>query len=96
MHHQEGWLTPPRRRGVDDRRAAHSSRRHDETVSILLVDDKPANILALEAVLESPEYRLVVAHSGRDAVRLLEESDFAVVLLDVQMPDMDGFETASG
>ena len=64
-------------------------------VPILLVDDKPANILALEAILASPEHRLVVAHSGLDAVRLLEEGDFAVVLLDVQMPDVDGFETAS-
>ena len=64
-------------------------------VPILLVDDRPANILALEAVLASPEHRLVVAHSGQDAVRLLEEGDFAVVLLDVQMPDVDGFETAS-
>jgi signal transduction histidine kinase/DNA-binding response OmpR family regulator len=64
-------------------------------VPILLVDDKPANILALQAVLASPGYRLVVAHSGHDALRLLEEEDFAVVLLDVQMPDVDGFETAS-
>jgi PAS domain S-box-containing protein len=64
-------------------------------VPILLVDDKPANILALQAVLASPEYELAVASSGADALRLIEQRDFAVVLLDVQMPHMDGFETAS-
>ena len=62
---------------------------------LLLVDDTPANILALQALLASAEHELVVAHSGREAVRLLEQRDFAVVLLDVQMPEMDGFETAS-
>ncbi len=73
-----------------------STEAADTTVvSIMLVDDKPANILALQAILASPERRLVVAHSGRDAVRLLAEGDFAVVLLDVQMPEMDGFETAA-
>jgi PAS domain S-box-containing protein len=64
-------------------------------VPLLLVDDRPSNILALEAVLGSAEHELVVAHSGSDAVRLLKQRDFAVVLLDVQMPHMDGFETAS-
>ncbi len=63
--------------------------------SILLVDDRPADLLALQAVLESPEHSLVVARSGHEAVRRLEEHDFAVVLLDVQMPGMDGFDTAS-
>jgi signal transduction histidine kinase/CheY-like chemotaxis protein len=64
-------------------------------VPILLVDDRPANILALEAILASPEHELVVAHTGREALRLLVERDFALILLDVQMPEMDGFETAS-
>ncbi len=64
-------------------------------VPVLLVDDRPANILALQAVLASPEWELVVAGSGREAMRLVEQRDFAVVLLDVQMPEMDGFETAS-
>ena len=64
-------------------------------VPVLLVDDRPANLLALEAVLASPERELVVARSGREAVALVKQRDFAVVLLDVQMPDMDGFETAA-
>lgn len=62
---------------------------------ILLVDDKPENILALEAVLRGPEYILIGAHSGKDAVRLVKENpDLALILLDVQMPIMDGFEVA--
>jgi signal transduction histidine kinase len=64
-------------------------------VPLMLVDDKVANLLALEAVLDSEKYELVVAGSGRDAIQLLERRDFAVVLLDIQMPIMDGFETAS-
>lgn len=63
-------------------------------VSILIVDDKPANLLALEAVLQRPEYDLVRANSGHEAVRLVKERDFAAVLLDVQMPGIDGYETA--
>ncbi len=62
---------------------------------ILVVDDKPANLLSLEAVLASPEHELVEARSGKSALQLLEERDFAVVLLDVEMPGMDGLETAA-
>ncbi len=65
-----------------------------EPIYILLVDDKPANLLALESLLESPEVRTIKATSGNEALGLLLEYDFALVLLDVQMPDMDGFETA--
>jgi PAS domain S-box-containing protein len=64
-------------------------------VKILLVDDKPANLLALKALLEGLELELVETHSGEDALRLVVEHEFAVVLLDVQMPGIDGFETAS-
>ena len=61
---------------------------------ILLVDDEPSNLLALEAVLEGLGQELVRATSGREALRHLMHTDFAVILLDVQMPTMDGLETA--
>jgi PAS domain S-box-containing protein len=61
---------------------------------ILLVDDQLANLLALEAVLQELGEPLVRANSGDEAVRRLRDEDFAVVLLDVRMPGMDGFETA--
>ena len=63
-------------------------------VKILLVDDTPENLISLEAALETLGEELVSAHSGRDALRHLLEDDFAAILLDVKMPDMDGFETA--
>jgi len=66
-----------------------------EPVDILLVDDQPANLVALAATLERPGQRLHRAGSGREALRLLLEHDFAVILLDVLMPGMDGFETAA-
>jgi PAS domain S-box-containing protein len=65
-----------------------------ERPSVLLVDDRAENLLALTAVLEPLEVRLVTAESGEEALRALLGEDFAVVLLDVQMPGMDGFETA--
>ncbi|WP_426756789.1 response regulator [Myxococcus sp. Y35] len=65
-----------------------------EPVSLLLVDDQPENLLALEATLAPLGQRLVTARSGREALRHLLTQDFAVILLDVVMPDMDGFETA--
>lgn len=64
------------------------------TPAILLVDDEPANLVALEGILESLDCRLVLADSGDAALRHVLRTDFALVLLDVQMPKMDGFETA--
>lgn len=64
-------------------------------VNILLVDDRPDGIVTLEAVLANPEYNLVVANSGREALSHILNQEFAVILMDVQMPEMDGFETAT-
>ncbi|MBP1988976.1 ATP-binding protein [Paenibacillus eucommiae] len=66
----------------------------NESVDILLVDDQPENLLALESVLDCSGYNLVKANSGVEALRCLLKRDFAVIVLDVQMPGMDGFETA--
>jgi PAS domain S-box-containing protein len=63
-------------------------------VSLLLVDDRPENLLALEAILEPLGQHLVRANSGDEALRHLLARDFAAILLDVQMPGMSGFETA--
>src|SRR6266550_4712849 len=63
--------------------------------NILLVDDRPDNLLALEAILEPLEQNLLYAHSGEEALRQLLQHDVAIILLDVQMPVLDGFETAT-
>lgn len=65
-----------------------------EKVKLLLVDDDSDNLLALQAVLEPLGEQLLLASSGTDALRLCLEHDFAAILLDVRMPEMDGFETA--
>src|ERR1700694_2984852 len=61
---------------------------------ILMVDDHPSNLVALSAILQPLGQDLVRANSGREALRELLESDFALILMDVQMPELDGLETA--
>src|SRR5579871_2581227 len=80
--------------------SATASRLQTDTESverrlkILLVDDTPDNLVSLEAALSSLGEELVLATSGKEALRHLLNEDFAAILLDVRMPEMDGFETA--
>src|SRR5436853_33112 len=64
-------------------------------VNILMVDDSPDKLLAMESVLAELNQNVVKARSGEEALRLLLKMEFAVILLDVNMPGMDGFETAA-
>src|SRR6202162_3660680 len=75
-------------------RQAASDRPVQERVKILLVDDTPENLVSLEAALDGLGQELVLAKSGMEALRHLLEDDFAAILLDVKMPEMDGFQTA--
>ena len=66
-----------------------------DRVDILLVDDNDDKLTAMESVLADENVNIIMAQSGMEALRLLLKQDFALVLLDVHMPDMDGYETAS-
>jgi CheY-like chemotaxis protein len=66
-----------------------------ERARILLVDDRPQNLLALEAILNTLDQTLVRAGSGEEALAALLRDEYALILLDAQMPGMDGFETAA-
>jgi len=72
-----------------------ASSLQSPTASILLVDDHPANVVALEAILAPLGHELVTASSGEEGLRQLLRRDFALILLDVQMAGLDGFQTAN-
>jgi PAS domain S-box-containing protein len=74
---------------------AHSaSYSEDELINILLVDDEPKNLTVLQSILEDPGYRLVCAESAEQALLALVSEEFALLVIDIQMPDMSGFELA--
>jgi PAS domain S-box-containing protein len=75
--------------------ALEASPADAELVNVLVVDDRRADLTAIRAVLELPGYNVITAGSGGEALRVLFEHDFAVILLDVNMPGMDGFEIAA-
>lgn len=90
-------------RAKDNERAAHSSEvsalsplpvSHDDRINILIVDDEQKNLTVLETILDDPEYRLVRADSANQALLALIREDFALIILDVQLPVMTGFELA--
>jgi signal transduction histidine kinase len=94
---EDGSFTPPDTTASqsDELPVRPSARPTDDRVNILLVDDQPANLVALEAMLQGLGQNLIKAESGREALRWLLTHEFAVILLDVKMPDLDGFETAT-
>ncbi len=73
---------------------ARAAKRNEPVANILLVDDRPENLLSLRVILDRPEYRLVCASSGAEALSLALRESFAVALIDVAMPGMDGLEVA--
>ena len=73
---------------------SHSPVKSD--IKILVVDDRDDNLFSIEAILEKDNYDIIKANSGRAALKiLLQQHDFSLILMDVQMPDMNGFETAT-
>jgi len=74
---------------------ASSSSRRSDPAPVLVVDDHAPNLIAIEAVLSDLHYKLVAARSGTEALLRLQEQPYAVVLMDIRMPGLDGFATAS-
>lgn len=88
--------SPPVLTVVEKKSGPETSRtKLNSKVNILLVDDRKDKLLALSAILSPLGQNLVEAHSGKEALRLLLKDEFAVILMDVSMPTMDGFETAA-
>ena len=88
---------PPGIKKCLDSAASNDRNRmaNDEKVDILVVDDLPEKLLVYQTVLEGLGQNVIEARSGREALRFLLDREFALILLDVHMPDMDGFETAA-
>jgi CheY-like chemotaxis protein len=86
-------MTSPTRRSPF--RAAASDGGHGSTPKVLLVDDRRDNLVALAAILQGLPVEPVAVNSGDAALKRLLMDDFAVILMDAQMPNMDGFETAT-
>src|SRR6266568_2315113 len=63
--------------------------------NILVVDDEPQSLVAMQQLLNGPDRNVVPVGSGKEALRQILKSDFALILLDIRMPEMDGFETAT-
>ena len=82
-------------RETSDGRIGGAGDLADDRANILLVDDRADKLMALETILSSLGQNLLLAHSGTEALRLLLQQDLALIVLDVSMPVMDGFETAS-
>src|SRR5262249_42351821 len=74
--------------------ASAEAPRGDDRVNVLLVDDEPKNLTVLESILDDPTYRLVRAETGDQALLALVAHEFAVIVLDIHMPGMSGFELA--
>jgi signal transduction histidine kinase len=89
------WSLTPDPSAPGDQGSGVRDQGNEDRVNILLVDDQPENLVALEAMLEPLGQRLIRASSGREALRVLLDTEVAVILLDVRMPEMDGFETAT-
>lgn len=81
--------------GTNEKGHERAAVAREKPVNILLVDDHPENLLVLEATLSDLGQNLIRATSGREALRALLQEEYAVILLDVQLPEMDGFETAA-
>jgi PAS domain S-box-containing protein len=86
---------PERRQSAESKASFKGDSLRALRAPILIVDDHPANLLAFEAVLQDHRHELLTAASGREALALAEKTEFAAILLDVRMPDLNGYDTAA-
>src|SRR4051812_8126788 len=80
---------------INDRATPPPASSGESKVDILIVDDLPEKLLVFRTILEELDQNLVMVRSGSEALREVLEREFAVILLDVNMPDIDGIETAA-